>query len=89
MAEAEKMESSDEKTWAAKWREDERKKETIADDMVWEDGRISRASQTYESNFPGATKEKPVAVVLPNAHLKDAVAWRQPPGNRGGSEWWD
>ena len=83
---AEKMESSDEKeiTWAAKWREDEREKSMIAEDVVWEDGRICRASQTDESSF---TKDKPVAIVLPNAHLKDAVAWRQPPGNR--SEWWD
>jgi len=80
---AEKMASSDEKeiTWAAKWREDER----IAEDVVWEDGRVCRGTQTEEGDF--AAKEKPVAIVLPNAHLKDAVAWRQPPDNR--SEWWD
>ena len=68
-----------EDSWAAQWREEEREKRMIAEDVVWEDGRVCRASQTEESSF---TKEKPMAIVLPNAHLKDAVAWRQPPGNR-------
>jgi len=66
----------------------EAEEKEIAEDVVWEDGRVCRATQTEEGDFPA--KEKPVAIVLPNAHLKDAVAWRQPRGNRSGSdEWWD
>jgi len=84
MAEMATSDASDEQQieWAAKWREEERERRKIAEDVVWEDGRVCRATQTEESSF---TKERPMAIVLPNAHLKDAVAWRQPPGNR--SEW--
>ena len=32
------------------------------------DGKVCRGTQTIESNFP---KEKPIAVVKPNNHLRD------------------
>ena len=46
-----------------------------ADEVVEVDGKVSRGTQTYESNF--TQKEKPLAVVKPNSHLRDAIAWRQ------------
>ena len=61
----------------AKWREEERERRAVkiaADEVVEVDGKVSRGTQTIESNFQ---KEKPMAVVKPNNHLRDAVAWRQ------------
>ena len=83
MASSDEQQQGDSFDWAnydwAKWREEERERRRIAEDVVWEDGRVSRATQTEESSFG---KERPMAIVRPNSHLKDAVAWRQPPGNR-------
>ena len=58
----------------AKWRDEERERRNIGADEVWEDGRVSRGTQTVESNF---VKERPMAIVMPNSHLRDAVAWRR------------
>jgi len=74
------MASSDEQQgdridWA-KWRDEERERRAgkIGADEVGEDGKVSRGTQTDESSFQ---KERPLAIVRPNSHLKDAVAWRQ------------
>ena len=74
------MASSDEQhgegiDWV-KWREEERERRAgkVGADEVGVDGKVSKGTQTDESSFQ---KERPMAIVRPNSHLKDAVAWRQ------------
>jgi len=73
MASSDEQQQGDRIDWA-KWREEERERRKIGADEVREDGKVSRGTQTEESSFG---KERPLAIVKPNSHLRDAVAWRQ------------